>query len=160
MKRSEVQSISFKNGLDASESFLEASPILSPEGTVADAPAEATWFFFTTSLKVKNAEYAASASAPFTNDFRYAGTPGSVTEETELYTSITVDSGTEAITRPSAAFTASQSAFDVTPFAPLALPMALWWASAAAFRSFGSAWAPITIILSMAFNASSGWNFP
>ena len=64
---------------------------------------------------------------------------------------MTVDSGTDANTRPSAAFTASQSAFDVTPLGPLMLPMALWCAAAAALKSLGSAWAPNTIILSMAF---------
>ena len=74
-------------------------------------------------MKARKAEYALSAEYEFTVDFRYAGTPESVMAETELSPSITVDSGTEAKTRPSAAFTASQSACDVTPFAPLALPL-------------------------------------
>merc|ERR1712187_161875 len=84
MSRSDVQSTPFKNGYDASESFLAASPILSPDGALAVGPADATWFFLTTSLKVISAEYALSASAPFTKDFKYAGTPGSVMADTEL----------------------------------------------------------------------------
>merc|ERR1719291_1523583 len=74
----------FRKVSDASESFLAAAPMLSPEGADAAGPGEDTWFFFTTSLKARKAEYAFSASAPFTVDFRYAGTPESVMDETEL----------------------------------------------------------------------------
>ena len=40
------------------------------------------------------------ASAPFTKDLKYAGTPESVIDDTELYTSMIVDSGTGATHDP------------------------------------------------------------
>jgi len=46
-----------------------AGPVLVLD-TLTNGPADATWFFFTTSLNSKKAAYAFSASAPFTKDFR------------------------------------------------------------------------------------------
>ena len=75
MYKSKSQSMSFRNGSGASDSFLAASPISSPDGTDAAGAAEGTCFIFTTSLDVKNAEYAFSAPLPCTRDFLYAGSP-------------------------------------------------------------------------------------
>ena len=43
---------------------------------------------------------------------------------------MTVSSGTDVHTRPSATFTPAQSAFGVMPLGSQMLPMASWWASA------------------------------
>merc|ERR1719396_281627 len=63
--------------------------------------------------------------------------------------------GTDAITLPSAAFTASKSDAEVTSFAST-LPIALECALAASFSSAPSMDAPITSALSMAFKTWFG----
>merc|ERR1719343_1251367 len=144
----DVQSTSLMKGYAAADNLLAAA---STAGLLADAALDgAMGWAFTTLVKSIKAEYAAFASCSLTVDMRYAGTFGSTKAPTELYTSMVLDSGTEATMRPMAAKIAVNLASEHTPLAGRPW-MAAWWASAPAFNNFGSMAAPMSIILLMAF---------
>merc|ERR1711897_98670 len=148
-KRSDVQSTSLMNGYAAAESLPAAAPIEPPDTDDAGV-AGVIGFAFTTPAKSTKAAYAALASASFTVDIKYAGTLESTRADTELYTSIVFDSGTDAIMRPIAALIAVNWASEQTPLAGKP-PIAAWWASAPALSNFVSMAAPMSIILPTAF---------
>ena len=94
-------------------------------------------------LKQLNVFAAAFAAAVFTVEINLLGIDGLVTEVKAMWTFTTLEVRTDATARPKAAFTVSKSAAGVTPLASM-LPMAVWWAYAAALRRFPSMALPIT----------------
>merc|ERR1712061_810963 len=116
------------NGYAAAESLPADAPIEPLETVDAGGDAVMGWAL-TTPAKSTNAAYAAFASASFTVDIKYAGTMGSTSAPTELYTSMTLDSGTDAIMRPRPARIAVSLPSAQRPVGE-SPPMAAWWASA------------------------------
>merc|ERR1719226_253444 len=110
---------------------------------------------FTTWEKSMRALEAALASGSFTVDIRYAGTFGSISAPTALYTPMVVDSGTDAIMRPSAALIAVSWASEHTPLAGRP-EMAEAWASAPSFMNGYAAFES----LAAASPIASAWAFP
>merc|ERR1719230_1543922 len=113
----DVQSTSFIKGYAAADNLLAAASTAGPAFTVDTGVDGVMGWAFTTLVKSIKAEYAAFASCSFTVDMRYCGTFGSTSAPTELYTSMVLDSGTDATMRPMAANIAVSLASEHTPLA-------------------------------------------